>query len=111
MSSLSMPLEDALKVSKYHSVFSLSQVVGHPDNMKVRWSHMTGENVTERPDVGLLGLLALTHVGDVGGRLLQVRHIHKLGLQQLLNSLKLLWRHRIFKTKTPGHLGKVKQYH
>ena len=31
MSLLAMPLEDALKVSKYHSVLPLSQVVRHPD--------------------------------------------------------------------------------
>ena len=36
------------------------------------------------PDISLLGLLAITHVGDIGRRLLKVRHIHKLGLQQLL---------------------------
>ena len=32
---LSMPLEDALKVSKYHSVLPLSQVIRHPDKMVI----------------------------------------------------------------------------
>ena len=35
ISLLSVPLEDALKVSKYHSVFPFSQVVRHPEKMKM----------------------------------------------------------------------------
>ena len=31
ISLLAMPLEDALKVPKYHSVLPLSQIVRHPD--------------------------------------------------------------------------------
>ena len=35
ISLLAMPLEDALKVPKYHSVLPLSQVVRHPDKMVI----------------------------------------------------------------------------
>ena len=58
---LSMPLVDIFQVPEYHSIPTLSEIIWH-------WN------------VGLLLLLALPHVGDVGVDLLQVGDVHLLAL-------------------------------
>ena len=54
---LSMPLKDALKVSKYHSVLPLSQVVGHP-NMAIYVDNVTAEYVRDLMSASSASLLS-----------------------------------------------------
>ena len=59
---LSVPFVDIFQVPEDHSVASLPEIIWH-------WN------------VGLFFLFALSHVGDVGVDLLQVRDVHFLAFQ------------------------------